>query len=329
MMAPLPALRLSEPLRPFAKTAVDFAGSLITIQGRGKARVKRYLCLFTCIQCRAVHLELAFGLDTDSFIRAFKRFINRRGRPELMISDNGTNFVGATGELKEVMIDSYKMNKDLAENGIRWIFNPPGAPHFGGIFEALIKSAKRALNAVLQNADVNDEEMMTILTTVEDLINSRPLTNQSSDIKEELPLTPNSFIRVAEQHGINSLEERRTNGFKQRWKRIQELERHVWRRWMSEIVPTWAVRNKWTQEKESVTVGNLVWILYKTNEYGKWPLAKVKKVIIGEDKKTRVLILESEKGEICRALNKVFPLDIEITDSMRSQGGGNVGELWS
>ncbi len=68
----------------FARTSVDFGGPFVTVQGRGKRREKRYLCLFTCLATRAVHLEIAFGLDTDSFLNAFYRMVSRRGLPEEM-----------------------------------------------------------------------------------------------------------------------------------------------------------------------------------------------------------------------------------------------------
>ena len=100
IMAPLPTSRLKTSLRAFTRCAVDFAGPFITIQGRGKRREKRYLCLFTCLATRAVHLEMAFGLDADSFLNAFSRMVSRRGLPQEMISDNGTHFKGADAELK-------------------------------------------------------------------------------------------------------------------------------------------------------------------------------------------------------------------------------------
>lgn len=81
-MAPLPLKRLETSLKAFTKVAVDFGGPFITMQGRGKRREKRYLCLFTCLTSRAVHLEMAYGLDVDSFMRAFCRMIDRRGLPE-------------------------------------------------------------------------------------------------------------------------------------------------------------------------------------------------------------------------------------------------------
>ena len=126
-MAPLPKIRLKLPLRAFARTAVDFAGPFVTIQVRGKKRAKRYLCLFTCLTSRAVHLEMAYGLDTDSFLNAFYRMTNRRGLPEEMLSDNGTNFVGAERELREPVeqLDRDKIEKSAAKKGIKWSFNPP------------------------------------------------------------------------------------------------------------------------------------------------------------------------------------------------------------
>jgi Integrase zinc binding domain len=156
LMAPLPKIRLQVPLRAFARTAVDFAGPFITMQGRGRKRAKRYLCLFTCLDARAVHLEVAYGLDTDSFLNAFYRMTCRRGTPLEVMSDNGTNFVGAANELRDLLdaMEKQKIRKYGADRAIKWHFIPPHAPHFGGVHESMIKSAKRAIYAILGNADV-------------------------------------------------------------------------------------------------------------------------------------------------------------------------------
>ena len=81
-----------------------------------------------------------------------------------------------------------------SNKGINWHWNPPAAPHFGGVFEQMIRSVKRAVNAVLGHADVNDEELQTVFTGVEGLMNSRPLTQLSSDPNDEPVLTPNHFL---------------------------------------------------------------------------------------------------------------------------------------
>ena len=98
IMAPLPELRTRKSLRAFSQTSVDFRGPFITKQGRGKTRQKGYLCLFTCLATRAVHLEVAFSLDTDSFLNAVFRMASRRGFPEDVVCDNGTNFVGGRNQ---------------------------------------------------------------------------------------------------------------------------------------------------------------------------------------------------------------------------------------
>ena len=120
IMAPLPLSRLKTSLRAFSRTAVDFGGPYITVQGRGKSRQKRYLCLFTCLATRAVHLEIAFGLDTSSFLNTFYRMVNRRGLPEEMYSDNATNFKAADKELKALLLqlDEDKIKASASNKGI-------------------------------------------------------------------------------------------------------------------------------------------------------------------------------------------------------------------
>lgn len=103
IMTPLPQMRLQLSGWPFAQPAVDFVGPFITIQGRGFQRQKRYLCLFTCLATRAVHLEMAFSLDTDSFLNTFYRMVKWRRLPREMLSDDGTNFVAAERELRELV----------------------------------------------------------------------------------------------------------------------------------------------------------------------------------------------------------------------------------
>jgi IS30 family transposase len=102
IMGPIPSSRTRMTYRTFDQAAMDYAWPIKTIQGRGKKGQKRWLCVFTCVATRAIHLEVAFGLDTDNFLNALARFTSRRGTPTKITSDNGTNFVGAVNELKEL-----------------------------------------------------------------------------------------------------------------------------------------------------------------------------------------------------------------------------------
>ncbi|XP_068696853.1 uncharacterized protein [Montipora foliosa] len=163
VIAPLPGLRTQKSLRAFSQKSVDFAAWTILYQaGKRKNRHKRYLCLFTCLGTRAVHLEVAYGLDTDSFLNAFFRMVSRRGLPKDVLSDNGTNFVGANNELEELAgLDREKIQEKTACYGIKWHFNPPLAPHFSGVHEVMIKAAKKAIYAILSSADFTDEELLS------------------------------------------------------------------------------------------------------------------------------------------------------------------------
>ena len=237
VMEPLPGYRVGMSLRAFSRCSVDFAGPFLTKQGRGKVRLKRYLCLFTCLETRAVHLEMAYDLSTDSFLNAFYRMSSRRGLPEMMLSDNGTNFVGGRNELSELLklVDIDKVQDSTANRGVKWLFNPPYAPHFSGVHEIMVKAAKRAINHILKNVDINDEELVSVIVGAEDLLNSRPLTYQSANAADILPLTPNHFL-YGQAGGTFAPETVDTTTFspRQRWRRVQELVRHIWQRWMTE-----------------------------------------------------------------------------------------------
>ena len=103
-MAPLPNIRLQQSSRPFESCAVDFGGPFLTKQGRGRVREKCYLCLFLCLKTHCCHLEMASSLvDTDAFLNAIVRMTARRGWPQQMLSDNGTNFVSASRELRDLV----------------------------------------------------------------------------------------------------------------------------------------------------------------------------------------------------------------------------------
>ena len=101
---------------------------------------KRYGCLFTCLSMRAVHIEIANSLTTDSFINALRRFIAIRGKPDHIYIDNGSNFVGANRILGESLdeFNQQSLNQFCCQQAIKWTLNPPTASHMGGALERTI-----------------------------------------------------------------------------------------------------------------------------------------------------------------------------------------------
>ena len=311
-MAPLPSIRLQNTMRAFTETSIDYAGPFITKQGRGKSRNKRYLCLFTCLATRAVHLEMAYSLETDSFLNAFFRMTSRRGMPSDVLTDNGSNFVGGKNELDDLQIlDQNRIEEATSSYGVRWHFNPPLAPHFSGVHEVMIKAAKRAIYAILGNADITDEELQSAIIGAEGLINSRPLTYQATNPDDLVPLTPNHFLhgQMGGQFAPEAVDSTDFNPRK-RWRRVQELVRHFWHRWLTEWLPSLNKRKKWHKDSNTLKVGDVVLVVSADLPRGKWPLGRVTETFPGKDGRVRVVNVRVGKTMLRRSVSMLCLLKV-------------------
>ena len=136
MMAELPAERV-DGNAPFEASAIDVCGPY-SVRNGGRGFHKRWILLFTCLSCRAVHFELLRDMSSTTFLNALIRFHSRRPGLRVLVSDNGTNFKGADNELKRAVKGWNDANKnELRLRGIEWRFGPPHAPHWGGVWERL------------------------------------------------------------------------------------------------------------------------------------------------------------------------------------------------
>ncbi|XP_061177765.1 uncharacterized protein LOC133186550 [Saccostrea echinata] len=267
-MANLPSERLETDDPPFTRVDMDYFGPFEL--KRGRSMVKRYGVIFTCLNTRAVHLEVSFSLDTDSCIDAIRRFIARRGKPKFIRSDNGTNLVGAEKELREA-IKTWNVNQihsHLLQSGIDWMFNPPSASHFGGVWERLIRSVRNVIFSVLheQTIYLNDEGLTTLFCEVEAILNGRPLTPTSDNPSDLSALTPNHLLllRSGETCPPGTFSQM-DNYVRRRWRQIQYLADIFWRRWIKEYLPLLQSRQMWLKEGRNVKEGDLVLILILTS----------------------------------------------------------------
>lgn len=178
----LPAERVGDAVA-FEVIDVGLAGPLYL---KGGDNV--WICLFTFAVYRAVHLELANSLSAACFMKAFRRFVSRRGRPKIVYSDNGTNFVGTENLLRKLDWDC--SGKSFAAERIIWKFNPPTASWWGGFWERLIGLLKQLLRKTLGRAHLSYEDLLTLLCECEDVMNSRPLTYISNNANELSVLSP-------------------------------------------------------------------------------------------------------------------------------------------
>jgi transposase InsO family protein len=324
MMGDLPAARVT-PGRAFNQCGVDYAGPFLIKSDapRSKIKVKAYLCIFVCFATRAVHLEVATSLSTDAFLAALRRFVSRRNKPSCIHSDCGTNFVGAARELKDLisLVSSSSHNNKVADKmsdlGIEWRFNPPGAPHFGGLWEAGVKSVKHHLHRVLGPSLPTYEELSTLIIQIEATLNSRPLTAVSSSPDDLTALTPGHFLTGA---ALNAVPEadllHLKTGRLDRWQMIQHMHQQFWTRWANEYITRMQNRPKWLQQRTTIKKDDLVIIKDERMGPQKWKMARVIILHPGADGIARVATLRTAEGEIKRPLVKLclLPIDNSVSD---------------
>jgi hypothetical protein len=310
-MGEIPLERLQQCSRPFIHTGMDYFGPIeVTV---GRSRQKRYGALFTCMATRAVHIEIAHSLDTDSAIMAIRRFVSRRGAPEKLFSDNGTNFHGAERELREALeqIDQEKMLTELTQKKIDWKFIPPNSPHMGGVWERLVQSIKRALYSTLKETAPRDEVLHTLMCEAEHMVNSRPLTFVSSDPEDPEALTPNHFLvgRTSANQSPGEFDDADLI-LRRRWKISQRLSDHFWKRWLREYIPSLIKRSKWHSTTKPIQVGDVAILAEADGPRNSWPLGRVVATYPGKDGAVRVVDIKTSKGVYRRPVVKLIPLDV-------------------
>ncbi|XP_074031549.1 uncharacterized protein [Leptinotarsa decemlineata] len=307
LMGNLPISRVSQ-VKPFSHSGVDYGGpfSITLSRHRGVKTIKAYLCIFVCFATKAVHLELASDLSTDSFLAALQRFIARRGRVSHIYSDCGTNFLGAQGQLLRLLESS------ASHENIVFHPTPASAPHFNGLCEAGVKSVKSHLARVIGQQILTYEEFYTVLTLIESILNSRPLTPMSADVDDLNTLTPGHFLTMKPVSSLplpdySDVPLNRLT----RWQLLQRLHRDFWHRWHKEYLHTLQQRGRWFNGGTSPRIGTLVLIKTDNLPPCKWSLGRISKLHFGDDQVARVATIKTTHGTLKRPLVKLCPLPLE------------------
>lgn len=306
LMGDLPAIRVNQ-IKPFSSAAMDFAGpfDICLSRGRNVRTCKSYICVFVCTATKAIHLELVSELTSEAFIAGLRRFVARRGRCSRLVSDQGTNFVGASNIFSKLLTDASNATD------IEFHFHPPGSPHFSGLVEAGVKSVKTHLSRVIGLQRLTFEELYTVLTQIEALLNSRPLTPMSSDPSDLSALTPGHFLTL-EPLGVLPEEPLLDKSVSplQRWKLIQRMHQDFWKRWHVEYIHTLQQRHKWTDRKSEPTVGMLVLVVNEQRGPMHWCLGRVIQLHPGSDGICRVVTVKTAVGQFKRPIVKLAPLPL-------------------
>ena len=285
-MADLPEDRV-EATSPFDCSGVDYFGPFIIKEGRKE--LKRYGVIFTCLASRAVHLEVAESLSTDSFMNALRRFIAIRGPIRLLRCDQGTNFVGAKGQL-ESQVDMTAIKDNMIRHGCDFKFktNPPAASHFGGVWERMIRSTRAILDTLLSQVgdQLNGESLRTFLCEAMAIINSRPLSAMNlNDPTAPAPITPNHLLTMKSEVIVpppGDFVKEDLYSIK-RWRRIQYLANQFWSRWRSEYLNLLQVRRKNMKPKRNLKPGDIVIIVDENVVRNQWKMGKIEEIFMSDD----------------------------------------------
>ncbi|XP_076231248.1 uncharacterized protein LOC143177269 [Calliopsis andreniformis] len=320
VMGNLPANRITE-ARPFHNCGVDYCGPFYMKEKRyrNRTRIKIYVAVFICFATKAIHLEVVSDLTTEAFLAALKRFIARRGICRNVYSDNGSNFIGAQNELTalhETLRDDKGMRRFLDEKEISWHFMPALSPHFGGLWEAAVKSFKHHLKRVVGEELFTYEQFITFVTEIEAILNSRPLTPLSSDPNDPVALTPGHFLIGA---SLTSLPEADftstpTNRLSN-WQHIQKVKQDFWSRWYKEYINHLNVRHKWTKGSHEIKMGTIVVLKDDHLPPLQWNLGRIIEVHPGEDGIIRTVTVQTSTGIYRRNVKRLAPLPIHNVTS--------------
>ena len=315
---PLPSSRVTFS-RPFSTVGLDFAGPLMVKTSKEGECGKAYILLLTCGSIRALHIELVSSMSAQSFLNAFIRFKNRRGIPRTIISDNAKTFKRSAQEVSE-FLDSKDLSSFISSNSIDWRFIVEKSPWWGGFYERLVRSIKQSLKKVVGRAFLSLEELTTVLTDVEAVLNSRPLTYLYTEDLES-PITLSHFLLggpIFSNPGKVSIT--CTEGKDMLIKRLKFVEatrKAFWSRWYKFYLIELREHTRSFQKPNynlDPKSGDIVLLEDHLTGRVNWKLAKILETFKGRDGKVRSVSVSCMSNDkmitLKRPIQTLFPLEV-------------------
>ncbi len=245
-------------------------------------------------------------------MQAMRRFFARRGRCYVMYTDNGTNFVGTSRALRD--LNWQEIKAECATLQIKWNFNPPGAPWYGGWWERMVRTIKMLIKKSLGRACVTYEEMLTLLCECESTINSRPTTYVSDDPNELKALKPSDFIQDIKGNDTVDLDIVDTKHLCKRIRYVQSLRQQLRRRFQEEYLSELIRAPQLSSKRQKLAPGDIVLIGSDNTKRLNWPLGRILELYPGKDNVERVAKLRVANGELIRPVQRIYPLEMSATE---------------
>ena len=315
-MGNLPAERVT-PARPFSIIGVDLAGPIHFKEGRSRkpCHMKGYVCVYICLVTRAVFFDLLEDLSTVVFLSSLRRFTALYGKPDRVLSDNGSNFIGASGEMPRVInflkaqSTMEELNQWCSTHDVSWTFIPSRAPNFGGMWEAAVRSMKLTLRKVVGTHVLRREELQTLLLEAASMLNSRPLATIDSVDGGVKLLTPAHFL-VGSMPKVLPLDpdpDSKTS-FGRKWALMEKLYQDLWSKWRTEYLQNLQKRVKWKKESNNLRIGDVVLMTDSDMGVKAWPMGQITKVYPGSDGLVRAADVYANAKTYTRPIRKLVLL---------------------
>ena len=259
-------------------TAAEAREKEIRTKRKESVHIKCYALIVTCATTRAVILEPLMSMDTRSVGLAIQRFISNHRKPDMILSDEGTNFHGFQNVLAKLKEDATvaQVAPDVPE--LNWTFNQPLSPHKLGFVERLVGESKKALKKITQTQYVDVELFFTLLKQVQSIVNSRPINSPSN--LDEMILTPNHFIQSKVCGNLCNIDE---SNFHQAYGFAEEASKEFWKLLHAQIMKTQTQTLKWLKTREPLEVDEIAVLMDNTNNFGKYPLCRILSICPSKD----------------------------------------------
>ena len=329
-MPPWPKQRVAQSA-PFQFIGLDYLGPIL-VKEEDKM-VKMWICLFTCLAVRAIHLEWVRSLSAEHFLNCLRRFATRRGRPELIISDNAAQFklvkTVIDKQWRQLSIDE-RVITYFSDKGIKWQFTTALAPWQGGFYERLVGLVKRCLRKAIGTKRLTLEQFVVVLSEVEAVLNTRPLTYVYEDFQSGFVLTPAHFeflmanlkLMPAMETEIEFCPSRDSvTTLLNHWKKGQKQLNTFWEIWKNEYLTSLHEKSplyhKVVKGQTSCIPkpGQIVIIKEDSIPRAVWKLGKIDKVVKGLDGHVRTAQIRLPSNKcVLRAINQLYPLEVPNPD---------------
>ena len=314
-------------VRPFLHTGVDYTGPLHVLEN-GSSK-KMYILIYTCLNIRAVYLDLVPDMTTGTFLMSFIRFCNRFTIPTHLYSDNALSFI-AGGNLLEKALTSQGFSDHLQQSNVKHIRTPTYSPWVASNWERLLRIVKGCLFKAVGRVKFTQFQLMTLLSDIENSINNRPLTYRSSDNDLDC-ISPNSFLKICngsslifndDSHDLYLPPSEKQKAMERSLDKRDEVFEHFKKDWYESYLLNLRKQSanlhqsNWTNR---IKIGDVVLIKQPNKTRPFWLLGRILEVIMGDDGKIRsVLLLRGDGKKAHHSICHLYPMELSITHSGNS-----------